>query len=216
MNADARTPSDPDRIEWIKVWDIPTRIFHWLLVVSFAGAWLTRSSERWREAHEVFGYTIGGLIAFRFVWGFAGSYYARFSAFPWGPAGVLAYLRSLASGHPERHVGHTPAGALAALTLLVLGVLMVGSGIAVGRDFGGDELAALHAWFGKLMLAVAVIHLAGVLACSVAHRENLVLPMIHGRKCGRHAERIGRSRAAAGLALLFSVLGYWTVAFWRG
>src|SRR5512139_2829983 len=107
----------------ILVWDLPTRVFHWLLALSFAGAYVTAESERWRLVHVTLGYTLGGLLVFRLLWGLMGTRHARFASFVRGPAAVLRYLRSLVSGHPEYYTGHNPAGALAIVALLVLGAV---------------------------------------------------------------------------------------------
>ena len=89
------------------------RGFHWLLAVSFALAWVTAEGERWRLMHVTAGYTVAGLVAFRFVWGLVGSRHSRFSDFVRGPRAIAAYLGSLLRGRPEHHAGHNPAGALA-------------------------------------------------------------------------------------------------------
>ena len=95
------------------------------LVVSFAGAWLTAESERLALWHLTFGFTLLGLIAFRLVWGVTGTRYALFRNFVTGPSAVVRYLRSLLSPRPEHHVGHNPAGAVAIVLLLLLGVATV-------------------------------------------------------------------------------------------
>jgi cytochrome b len=107
----------------VRVWDAPVRIFHWLMVLSFAGAWLTAESERWRLVHVTLGYTMAGLVVFRLVWGVVGTRHARFADFVRGPAAVGRYLRSLLQRRPEPHAGHNPAGGWAILALLVLAVL---------------------------------------------------------------------------------------------
>jgi len=105
----------------ILVWDVPTRVFHWLLAASFAGAFITADSEKWRDVHVALGYIMVALIAFRVVWGFVGTHYARFSSFAFGPGKVVAYLKSLLTRTPEHHVGHNPAGSWAVYGLLSLG-----------------------------------------------------------------------------------------------
>jgi len=111
----------------ILVWDAPVRVFHWLMVLSFAGAYLTAESERWRLVHVSLGYTMGGLVAFRILWGLLGTRHARFASFVRGPAAVMRYGRALLNGTPEHHVGHNPAGAVA-IVLLLLARLMVDTG----------------------------------------------------------------------------------------
>src|SRR6476619_3658006 len=79
----------------ILVWDAPVRVFHWLMVLAFAGAYLSAESERWRLLHVTLGYTMAGLVAFRIVWGLVGTRHARFSRFVRGPAAVAGYVRGL-------------------------------------------------------------------------------------------------------------------------
>src|SRR5512138_2734414 len=90
----------------IRVWDLPVRVFHWTLALSFGAAYLVAESERLRQLHVTLGYTVIGLITFRLLWGFIGTRYARFSSFLFGPRAALRYVKSLASGQPEQHAGH--------------------------------------------------------------------------------------------------------------
>ena len=204
---------DKEFLELIRVWDIPTRVFHWLLVVCFVGAWATDGSEGRREMHLMFGYTMLGLVLFRVFWGFVGSYYARFSSFECHPRKVIQYFKALLSGQPEHHVGHTPGGALAALALLTLGASVCGLGIAtmeVSELDLGDQLFQFHHVLAIVMAVMVGIHLLGVLVGTLAHKESLlVYSMIFGRKWGRHDDRIGRRRWVIGLLLFSAVAGYW-------
>ena len=106
----------------ILVWDLPLRVFHWLLALSFAGAFLTAEAERFRDVHVVLGYTFLGLLAFRLVWGVAGSRYARFRSFLYGPRAVITYLQSLVARRPIHYVGHNPAGSWAIYAILYPGL----------------------------------------------------------------------------------------------
>jgi cytochrome b len=193
----------------IKVWDAPVRVFHWLLVLSFAGAYLSAESESWRLLHVTLGYTLGGLVAFRLVWGLIGTRYARFANFVRGPQAVLTYLRSLRKGQPQHHLGHNPAGAVAIVLLLLASVAVVGSGWAIYNDVGGEWLSELHDIAANSMLLVVAIHVAGVLVASRLHRENLVRAMVTGQKNGAPADGIRRTRAALAVLLVLAVLGYW-------
>jgi cytochrome b len=192
------------------IWDWPVRVFHWSLAASFAGAWLTADSERWRDIHIACGYTMAGLIAFRLLWGVIGTRHARFGDFVRGPAAVWRYLRSLPTRTPEPHAGHNPAGAVAILLLLALGLATAGSGWAVQADLGGDWLEELHEILANTMLAVVVVHVAGVVASSILHRENLVAGMLTGRKPGHAGAGIRTSRPLVALLLLLSLGGYWS------
>ncbi|MRR08990.1 cytochrome B [bacterium] len=166
----------------LKVWDIPTRLFHWSLALSFLGAFVTSESERLQNIHITCGYTVLGLIAFRLLWGFVGNTYARFGNFVRGPAAVLRYLRSLLDSHPEHHIGHNPAGAVAIVLLLVLGIATGLSGWANYSEIGGHAMEEVHEFCANAMMAVVILHLAGVAVSSLLHRENLVRAMITGRK----------------------------------
>ena len=196
----------------VKVWDLPTRVFHWSLASSFVGAWLTAESERWRDIHVVCGYTLAGLIVFRLVWGIVGSRYARFNSFAFPPSRVLGYLKSLLSGAPEHHLGHNPAGALAIWALLLLGVFASASGYATYNEVlgaSGEWLEDLHEVAANAMLGLVIIHLVGVVMSSFLHKENLVRAMVTGWKNGRSEDGIKRSHTALGVALLAVVLGFW-------
>jgi cytochrome b len=199
----------------VLVWDLPVRVFHWLMVLSFAGAYLTAESERWRLVHVTLGYTMVGLVGFRLVWGMVGSRYARFSNFVRGPAAIARYLRSLVSSRPEHHIGHNPAGALAILALLGLTVAIGISGWSVYNDIGGGWSEEFHEVAANIMLAVIGVHIAGVLLSSWLHRENLAGSMITGRKPGRHEDGVRSAWRTVAMLMLIAVLGFWWLQ-WQG
>jgi cytochrome b len=201
------------KTERILVWDLPTRLFHWLLAGTFAGAWLTADSERWIDVHAMLGYTFAGLIAFRLAWGFIGTRYARFASFVAGPKPVLRYLKSIVSLRPEHHVGHNPAGGWAVLALLALGALTALTGYATFNDYGGHWLEELHEGAAGAMLTLVFVHIGAVLLSSLMHRENLVRAMITGFKRGAASEAIRRPQWIAASALILMVVGFWTGAF---
>lgn len=193
----------------ILVWDVPTRVFHWLLAVSFAGAFLTAESERYREIHVTLGYTLLGLIAFRLVWGFLGSRYARFRSFLFRPVEIIAYVTSLAKARPAHYAGHNPAGSVSVFLLLALGMLAGASGVLAFQDVGGDVLEELHEMTAYAMLAVVALHVAGVVLSSVMHRENLVGSMITGLKSGLPNQGIRRAHAWLGIMIVAVVVAFW-------
>ena len=193
----------------ILVWDVPTRVFHWLLVLSFTVAFLTAESERNRDIHVVSGYILLGLLAFRLLWGFIGTRYARFGSFLFGPGEVVAYLRSLIKRNPAHYAGHNPAGSVAIWLLLALGFASAVSGVMVYQEMGGDALEELHEVSSYAMLAVVAVHILGVLVSSVMHRENLVRSMITGYKSDGQDEGINRSYAWLGVIMLVAVMAFW-------
>lgn len=197
----------------ILVWDFPTRIFHWSLAISFAVAFVTAESERLRDIHVVSGYLMLALIAFRLVWGLVGSRHARFSDFVRGPAAVLRYLRSLLSGRPEHHVGHNPAGAIAVVLLLALGLVTGISGWMTFNEIGGEVFEELHEGLANTMLAVVVIHVIGVIVSSRLHRENLVGAMVTGYKNGSDNEGISRRHGIIAFMLVAMLAAFgWSLA----
>lgn len=193
----------------ILVWDLPVRLFHGLLAASFAGAWLTAESERWRLLHVTLGYTLAGLLVFRVFWGVLGTRHARFSDFVRGPQAVRRYLGSLLRGRPEHHAGHNPAGALAIMALLGLGAASVGTGWAVYNDLGGEWLGEVHEAAASLMLALVGVHILGVLIASRLHRENLAASMLTGRKSGPPDQAIASAWRSVAALMLVAVLGFW-------
>lgn len=180
----------------VKVWDLPVRLFHWLLVAAFFTAYFTE--DELLDAHVWAGYIILGLLLFRLVWGFIGNSYARFKSFVCSPATSFAYLKAVLFGHPKRYLGHNPAGA--AMIILMLGALLltVGSGLIVyAADQGLGPLAGLipkgddafedfweeaHEFCANFTLFLIVMHIIGVYIESIMHKENLVKAMLHGYK----------------------------------
>jgi cytochrome b len=195
----------------ILVWDIPTRLFHWLLAGSFIGAFLTAESEMFRDVHVLLGYATLGLIGFRLLWGIVGTRYARFTGFTLRPAKVVAYLKSLLSGAPQHYVGHNPAGSWVIVGLLILGLLTGASGYATYNEIGGEWLEELHEGAANTMLVLVAVHVLGVLVSSLLHRENLVRAMINGYKTGEPGQGVGRAHWLFGAGLLTGMAVLWSV-----
>jgi cytochrome b len=193
----------------ILVWDLPVRVFHWLLVFSFAGAFVTAESERYRDVHVVLGYTVGALIAFRLVWALVGSRYARLRSFAFGPRAVFDYVKSMLTLRPLHYTGHNPAGSWAVYALVLLGI----GTVVAGHVLNGSErewLEELHEGLANAMLALVAVHVLGVLVGSLLHRENLVRAMLTGYKRGPAGEGIRRLRWPTAIALASAVVLFWT------
>ncbi|HRK79479.1 MULTISPECIES: cytochrome b/b6 domain-containing protein [unclassified Acidovorax] len=195
------------------VWDLPVRLFHWSLALSFLGAWLTSESERWQLWHISFGYSMALLIGLRLVWGLTGTHYARFSEFIRGPGAVAAYLRSWLQLRPRHYVGHNPAGALAIVAILGTALLLVASGHASYAELGGDWLSEVHEALANVLMALVVLHIAAVFLTSLLHRENLVRAMLTGKKMVAAGQEIGSARPLAALILLGLLAGLWWFMF---
>jgi len=193
----------------VRVWDPLIRIGHWVLVAGFATAYLTEGEPQW--LHSYAGYAIAATVALRLVWGLIGPRRARFSDFVIGPGRVFAYLRDMATGRAERHLGHSPAGGAMTVALLVALTVTTVSGMATlaveesqgplagivtaqslpawavedahdEDDEAGEALEEIHELAANATLGLILLHLAGVLWASRAHGENLVRAMIDGRK----------------------------------
>jgi cytochrome b len=193
----------------ILVWDLPVRVLHWLLAISFAGAFLTAESERLRNVHVAFGYTMLGLVGFRLLWGVLGTRYARFSAFTFGPRRVISYFKSLIAFKPQHYVGHNPAGSWAIYALFALIVATGATGYATFNDIGGKWLEELHEGAANALLALVIVHVAGVLVSSIMHCENLVRAMLSGYKSGSPADGIRYRHRVVALALVIAVGAFW-------
>lgn len=191
----------------ILVWDWPTRIGHWTMAIAFLVAYLTGESEEWRLVHVWAGGTLAGTVAFRVIWGLIGSRHARFASFVRSPMAAAAYVTNLFRGQPDHHTGHNPAGGWAIVALLLLGLGAAASGWPVYQDIGGEWLEELHELVVNAMLLVVIVHLAGVLVGSLAHRENLPRAMVTGYKLGHAGEAIAGGRVWA-VPLLFACAGF--------
>jgi cytochrome b len=166
----------------IRVWDPWVRILHWALAFSVAIAWF--SAQRWEGLHDWAGYSAGALVLLRFVWGFIGSRYARFSQFVRSPRAVFRYLGSIVSGGEARFVGHNPAGAAMIVVLLTGMAMAVVTGWLLTTDsfWGVIWVQWLHSAVAHGLLLLIFLHLGGVVLASVRHRENLVRAMLFGDK----------------------------------
>jgi len=197
----------------VLVWDLPTRLFHWLLVIAVGGAWLSgETGGNWLVWHARIGFLIVGLVVFRLVWGFAGSTYARFATFVRGPQSIKAYL----AGH-WHGLGHNPLGALSVLALLGLAALQVGTGLfAFNDDTGfsgpfydlvgkvaGDTATSLHHKIINLLIILAGLHVVAIAYYARVKKDNLVIPMITGHKEVNQGES---ARGGGLVALIVAVL----------
>lgn len=193
----------------VKVWDWPVRVFHWLAVACFAGAWLTAESERLHLVHITLGYTLGGLVAFRVLWGLLDTGPARFANFVRSPAAAWRYISSLLGERPLHYTGHNPAGALAIVALLGLIGLTVGLGWATETERLPGWLDEGHELAANALMALVVVHLVGVAVGSLRHRENLPRAMLTGFKRGLPGEGIRRQHGWLGALVLICALGFW-------
>lgn len=195
----------------VLVWDLPVRLMHWTLVLAVGGAWATQEIEGdWFKYHVWCGYVVLVVAATRIAWGFVGTRHARFAAFIRGPSAIFAYARGLFGRAAERHAGHNPLGALMVLALLLLLLAQAVTGLfandqimANGPLYGyvsgatSDRLTSLHKQGFDLLLAAIALHVAAAFFYLLVRRDNLILPMLTGRKSADAVppeERIASSR----------------------
>lgn len=198
----------------ILIWDVPTRFFHWLFALSFVVAFVTAEADGWAAMHVFAGLIMAGLLVFRLVWGVVGSRYARFSSFVFGPVAAFNYLLDTLRGKAERHVGHNPAGSWAIYLLLLLGIGISVSGLLM-LSASGEQFEEMHEALSYGALAVVVVHIAGVIAASMFHHENLPRAMVTGKKLGDEAQAIQSGRPIAALVML-ALLAAFSITFWQG
>ena len=210
-----------------RVWDLPTRIFHWALLILVVNMVVTASlggnAMAW---HFRGGYVILSLLLFRLVWGIVGGRWSRFSSFIYAPSTIIGYLKGL--GKPEHSVGHTPLGAGSVFALLFFLLAQVGTGL-----FSDDEIASsgplakfvanatvstatsYHKNIGKyVLILLIVLHVGAVLFYLYKRKENLIAPMIHGDKQldaeidGSRDDTRSRVTAAIVFGLCAACVGY--------
>jgi cytochrome b len=169
-------------VSTVRVWDPFVRIVHWLLAAAVLLAWAT--GEGWGRSHEWLGYAALALVAVRLPWGRFGPKHARFADFVYSPRHTLAYARSFLTATSPRYLGHNPLGGWMILGLLAAVAATAATGWLYTTDtfWGIEWVGELHHWCADILLALALLHVAGVAAACFRHRENLVAAMIHGYK----------------------------------
>lgn len=166
----------------VLVWDRAVRLFHWLLVAGIVIAWISGGSGH--RIHEVTGFGIAALVAFRLAWGVIGSPHARFGDFLVRPGTVLSYFHSHFTGHPARYIGHNPAGGYMIIALIAVILLICATGTMQlsNRFFGVDWVETLHHYAANALWGLVALHVTGAFVASRVHEENLVGAMITGWK----------------------------------
>ncbi len=218
MRADAETPAGTP----VALWDLPVRVVHWGFVICIGLLWWS-GEEGNLDLHKTVGYTMLGLVVFRVLWGLVGSSTARFSRFVKGPGAILAYLRG---GDGQPSVGHNPLGALSVLLLLGLLGLQVYLGL-IAVDVDGIESGPLsylvayetsdaargwHHLLFNVILAAAALHVAAILFYVAVKRDNLIGPMVTGKK--RYAAAVSApARAPITRAVVLAAVS-WAFAWW--
>jgi cytochrome b len=219
---------NPD-LQPVRVWDLPTRAFHWLLAVTVVGSVITAkiggNALIW---HMRLGLLALALLAFRLVWGFVGGHWSRFASFVYAPGSVLAYLRGDAGPRGRYEVGHSPLGALSVFALLLLLIAQVATGLVADDEIATTgplnrfvetalalKATSWHKSFGQyLIIALVVLHIAVVLFYLWKRQRDLIGPMWHGDKAlapGTPASADGAAQRTLAALLMAAALG---VSWW--
>lgn len=215
-NAPGTQPAAQPKPAGRRTIDAPTRAFHWLFALSFAGAWLTAESERWRDVHVTLGYAFGGLLLFRLVYGLIGPRQARLPLLWRRASGLGGWLRGALAGQPDLTRLATLGMGVAMLLLLMVAAPLVLSGYAGHIDWLGleDALAELHEFFANTLMALVVSHLALIAVLSLMRRKNTALPMLTGRTAGSGPDLVKANRGWLGWLIVAAWMGFvgWQVS----
>ncbi|MCG6974139.1 MAG: cytochrome b/b6 domain-containing protein, partial [Desulfobacterales bacterium] len=178
----------------VRVWDLPTRLFHWLIVIFVVVSFTTgMAGGNWMAYHLKSGFIILTLLLFRLIWGFWGGRYSRFIAFVQGPVAVMRYAITLFRKDTPKILGHNPMGGWSAMAMLAALAVQVGTGL-----FANDDIATqgpLYGWVGKatsdwltgihvfnkgVILFLIALHISAVLFYLFIKHDNLIVPMVTG------------------------------------
>ncbi|MCC6485817.1 MAG: cytochrome b/b6 domain-containing protein [Armatimonadetes bacterium] len=170
----------------VLVYDLPTRVFHWLFALFFVIAFVV--SKRFDDDqprfshHMIAGLVLLALVVFRTVWGFAGSKYARFSTFVLNPTELVSYFRGILTGDRRRWPGHNPASSWVAVIMLSLVVALAVTGYLMTRDRAFKDLKDIHETLANIFLAAVILHIAGVIVHTLRHKDAIWKSIITGYK----------------------------------
>ena len=180
----------------VRVWDLPVRLFHWLLVLLLVFMYVTgKAGSEWMTWHMRGGYAVLALVLFRVMWGFAGSTHARFTSFLAGPSACLGFAKKLMTRAPAPYAGHNPLGGWMVLLLLLALLFQTGTGLFSNDDLlsegplaalvskaTSDQLTGWHTWNVNLLLLLVALHVIAVLYHAGFMKENLIGAMFTGVK----------------------------------
>lgn len=197
--ADAQAQGRSQARVAVRVWDLPTRLFHWSFAALIIFAYVSAEEDSpLRMWHIAAGYAVAVLLVFRIVWGFAGGEFARFASFV-RPGAVAGHVRELLRGRPEATQGHNPLGGVAVVLMLLFAIGSVATGMAL-------EGEGPHEVFGTALIVLAGLHVLAVFVMSAMTRENLPRAMVTGRKQVAAARGLADARPASNVALVFALL----------
>lgn len=188
----------------VLIWDLPTRLFHWLLsggfVIAALIALLLGEDSPLFPYHAIVGLIITLMVCLRILWGVGGTRYARFASFIFGPLAVMEYMKGTLVGGGKRYIGHNPGSALAIFALLGLVLALAFTGIMMGQ--GNESAKELHEILAWVTVSIVVVHVLGVAFHTFRHRENITMSMIHGKKDSDPSNAISSAKPIFAVAFL--------------
>lgn len=200
----------------VLIWDLPTRLFHWILATGFAVSAILAlglgDDSPLFPYHAIIGLTITLMVVLRIIWGIVGTRYARFGSFIFGPGAVIEYMKGALFGGGKRHIGHNPGSAVAIFALLALVLALAVTGFMMGR--GNEAIKEVHEILAWVTVGVVAVHVLGVASHTIRHRENITASMIHGKKHAEPSDAITSGRQLIAVVLL-AIAGAWSVGLVR-
>jgi cytochrome b len=217
---------DPGKPEHVQVWDAPVRLFHWAIVILMLVSWVS-ADQGYMRVHLWSGLTLLALLIFRLVWGVIGSTTARFRDFLHPPRTVLAYLRSLVGANKALFAGHNPAGGLMVVGLIAVLLLQAVTGLFSndGLRFHGPlallvseetstGITGLHGTIFNVILVLVWLHVVAVGFYLFVKGDNLIFPMLTGKKKRAHVPEGWAIKPAHPLMALLVLMAAAGLVFW--
>lgn len=200
----------------VLIWDLPTRLFHWLLSAGFIAAAIISLAMGEHSPlfpyHAIIGLTIALMVVLRVVWGIVGTRYARFGSFIFGPGAVVEYMKGALIGGGKRHIGHNPGSAVAIFAMLALVLALAFTGFMLAQ--GNETVKEVHEILAWAAVGVVVVHVLGVAFHTIRYRENITASMIHGKKHAEASDAITSARPMVA-AVFLVIAGCWAAGLVR-
>lgn len=195
------------------VYDLPTRLFHWLFAVFFLTAFVIAKTvdddSSWFNYHSLAGIMLGFLVLLRIVWGFFGTRHARFSGFALKPMDLVQYFKGILSGQKTRRAGHNPASSWAGITMMTLALGLALTGYLMTSGFDKEIFEDVHEVLANSFIIVVALHIAGIILHTIRYQEMIGLSMIDGKKANVDSgQTIGSQKSAFGIILIGLVVAF--------
>lgn len=173
-------------MKMIRVYDLPTRLFHWLFAGLFIAAFFIVKTFDDDSAiyplHMMLGITMGLAASLRILWGLFGSKHARFSSFALKPSELITYLKNAVTSKTKIYLGHNPASSWVSIAMIVLSLGLATTGILMAQKINKELFEEVHELFANAFFILAIAHVAGIILHTIRHKQLIGLSMLHGKK----------------------------------